>query len=318
MVCFDCGRRFTCENCAVSLAFHRSFTANKADNFYGGPAEEGHLLCHYCGYHTPVPEVCPHCRGVRIRPFGTGTEQLEEVVSGLFPAARVRRVDSDIMGSRESYFNLIDDVCRNEVDILVGTQMLAKGHDLPGVTLVGVLLADNSLNMPDFRASERTFQMLTQVAGRAGRGDIPGKVIIQTFQPDHYSIRYALEGDYEAFYEEEAQRRQAFWYPPFARLANMRFSGIDPQKVRETDMTAGRTAKQMAKTKAFQDKVKILGPASAPLKRVRGKTRWMMLIKTDTPQTMSLFCESLQSKLSKKGKSKAVTMEIDRDPVSML
>jgi primosomal protein N' (replication factor Y) len=243
---------------------------------------------------------------------------LEEVVSGLFPAARVRRVDSDIMGSRESYFNLIDDVCRNEVDILVGTQMLAKGHDLPGVTLVGVLLADNSLNMPDFRASERTFQMLTQVAGRAGRGDIPGKVIIQTFQPDHYSIRYALEGDYEAFYEEEAQRRQAFWYPPFARLANMRFSGIDPQKVRETAMTAGRTAKQMAKTKAFQDKVKILGPASAPLKRVRGKTRWMMLIKTDTPQTMSLFCESLQSKLSKKGKSKAVTMEIDRDPVSML
>ncbi len=318
MLCFDCGRRFTCENCAVSLTFHRSFTANKVDDFYGEPAEEGYLLCHYCGYHIPVPEVCPHCRGVRIRPFGAGTEQLEEVVSGLFPDARVRRVDSDVMGSRESYFNLIDEVCRNKVDILVGTQMLAKGHDLPGVTLVGVLLADNSLNMPDFRASERTFQMLTQVSGRAGRGDSPGKVIIQTFQPDHYSIRYALEGDYEAFYEEEAQTRQVFWYPPFARLANLRFSGIDPQKVRQTAMAAGRTAKQMARTKAFQDKVKILGPASAPIRRIRGKTRWMMLIKTDTPQTMSLFCESLQSKLFKKGKSKAVTVEIDRDPASML
>ncbi|MFO8057717.1 MAG: primosomal protein N' [bacterium] len=318
MICFDCGRRFICENCEVSLTYHRSSTSKAVDNFYGEPAEGGYLLCHYCGYHTPVPEVCPHCRGVRIRPFGAGTEQLEEAVVALFPQARVKRVDSDAMGSRESYFRLIDQVCRHEIDILVGTQMLAKGHDLPGVTLVGVLMADNSLNMPDFRASERTFQMLTQVAGRAGRGDAPGKVIIQTFQPEHYAIRLALEGDYESFYKEEAERRKALWYPPFARLVNMRFSGLDRDAVRATAMLAGRTAKQISRNKAYQGKVRILGPASAPIARIKGKSRWMLLIKADTPGTLTAFCEHLGRLMAKKEKPKGVTMEIDRDPVSMM
>ncbi len=318
MICFDCGERFTCPNCAVSLTFHRSATSSTVDEFYGEPSEDGYLLCHYCGYHQPVPEVCPHCRGVRIRPFGAGTEQMEEAVAELFPKARVSRVDSDAMSGRESYFQLIDKVCRHETDILVGTQMLAKGHDLPGVTLVGVLMADSTLNMPDFRAAERTFQMLTQVAGRAGRGDAPGKVIIQTFQPEHYSIRLALEGDYEAFYHEEAERRRALWYPPFARTANLRFSGLDARAVKTTAMLAGRTAKQIARNKAFREKVRILGAASAPISRIRGKTRWMMLIKADTPQTLTAFCENLCSKLAKKPKPKTVTMEIDRDPVSMM
>ncbi len=318
LVCFDCGRRFACPNCAVSLTHHHAPTAGKVDHFYGEPGKAGYLLCHYCGYHEPVPRVCPQCRGVRVFPFGVGTEQMEAVVAGAFPAARVLRMDSDVMTGRESYFRLLDRVFRREADIVVGTQMVAKGHDLPGVTLVGVLLADVSLNVPDFRAGERTFQMLTQVAGRAGRGSAPGRVIIQTFQPDHYAVRLAVQNDFEAFYQEEMNARQALWYPPFARLANLRLSGLRDEAVKKAATQAGAAARARARSKNFRDRVRILGPARAPIARIKGKSRWMMMIKTDTHETMSAFCESLLKSLGDKSVPSSVRIEIDRDPVFLL
>ncbi|HUT55505.1 MAG TPA: primosomal protein N' [bacterium] len=317
LVCFDCGRRFVCPNCAVSLTRHGAPTAGKVDHFYGEPGN-GYLLCHYCGYHEPVPRVCPQCRGVRVFPFGVGTEQMEAVTAEAFPSARVMRMDSDVMTGRESYFRLLDRVFRREVDIVVGTQMVAKGHDLPGVTLVGVLLADVSLNVPDFRAGERTFQMLTQVAGRAGRGAAPGRVIIQTFQPDHYAIRLAVHNDFETFYEEELKMREALWYPPFARLANLRISGLQDEAVKKAATLAGSAARGRARSKIFRDRVRILGPARAPIARIKGKSRWMMMIKADTPQIMSAFCETLSASLRDKSVPASVRVEIDRDPVFLL
>jgi primosomal protein N' (replication factor Y) len=318
LICFDCGNRFVCPNCEVSAVHHRGRAAGKAEGLSGEPVSAGRLLCHYCGHHQPVPEVCPRCRGIRVFPFGVGTEQVEEVVSDAFPGARVMRMDSDIMTGRESYFRCLDRISRREVDIVVGTQMVAKGHDLPGVTLVGVLLADISLNLPDFRAAERTFQMLTQVAGRAGRGDAPGRVIVQTFQPDHYAVRLAVDQDFDKFYERELESRKALFYPPIARLANVRMHGVSAEAVREAAAQMGRTARRRANTKAFRDRVKILGPAVAPIAKIRGRTRWMMIIKAESPQVMSGFLGSLRASLDKRKIARGVKIEIDRDPISLL
>jgi primosomal protein N' (replication factor Y) len=317
LICFDCGARFTCPNCEVSLTHHR-VSAAKTDESCGRPDPAGHLLCHYCGYHEPVPRVCPRCRGVRVFPFGVGTEQMEAVTAEVFPKARVMRMDSDVMTGRDSYFRLLDQICRRQVDIVVGTQMVAKGHDLPGVTLVGVLLADMSLNVPDFRSGERTFQMLTQVAGRAGRGTAPGRVIIQTFNPEHYAVKLARGQDFEAFYEQEWKVRKALWYPPFARLANFRFSGLKADKVRQAASFIGAVARRKAQTKTYQGRVRILGPAQAPIGRIKGKSRWMMMVKSDSHETMTSFLEAVSPALRDQHVPRSVRVEIDRDPVFLL
>lgn len=318
ILCFDCGQRLTCPNCSVSLVHHRRPTAHKVDRFYGEPGEGGYVLCHYCGYHQPLPEVCPSCRGVRVTPFGSGTEQVEEAMGSLFPKARSMRLDSDVMTGRKSWYRSLDLIARGRVDIVVGTQLVAKGHDLPGVTLVGVVLADLTLNMPDFRSSERTFQMLTQVAGRAGRGKRPGRVIIQTFQPENYSVRLAVAQDYPGFYAEEAAVRRALFYPPFSRLANFRLQGLDREAVRKASSLLAGKAKRKAVTRAFKDKVRVLGPAPAPIARIRGKHRWMFLVKAVSPAVLTAFCEALQAALGKSDLPPSVSMEIDRDPASMM
>jgi len=318
MLCFDCGLRFTCPNCEVGLVHHRRPTAQKVDQFYGEPAAGGYMLCHYCGFHAEVPEVCPRCRGVRLRAFGSGTEEVEDCLARLFPGARLLRMDSDAMAGRESWHRCLDRILRREVDIIVGTQMVAKGHDLPGVTLAGVLLADMSLNMPDFRASERTFQMLTQVAGRTGRGDAPGKVIVQTFQPEHYAIRMAVEQNYEGFVREELRVREALWYPPFSRLANFRVQARDEKIARKAAQELGRAARRSAGSKAFSGKVRVLGPAPAPIPRIRGKSRWMLLVKADSPRTMGAFKDRLMESINKKKPPPGVTVELDRDPLALL
>lgn len=317
LICFDCGQRFTCPNCAVSLVRHRS-RGPKVDTFYGEPSSDGFLLCHHCGYHSPLPEVCPRCRGVRVHPFGVGTEQMEQAITETFPGARVLRMDSDVMTGKKKYFECMDMISRKQIDIVVGTQMVAKGHDLPGVTLVGVILADLSLNIPDFRASERTFHMLTQVAGRAGRGSAAGRVIIQTFEPGHYAVEFALKHNFEEFYKEELRTREALFYPPFARLANLRIAGINPQNVQKAAGVMGRAAKSKAVTKAYKDRVRILGPVPAPIKRIRGKTRWMMMVKADSPGTMSGFLDSLVNAIEKKGLPGSLNIEVDRDPVFLM
>jgi primosomal protein N' (replication factor Y) len=317
LLCFDCGRRFTCPNCDVSLVHHRA-PSRAADRSHGEPAAGGYLLCHYCGYHTPEPDLCPTCRGVRVFPFGAGTEQIEKELAARFPGARLLRLDSDSMTGRESWFRCLDRAHRREVDILVGTQMVAKGHDLPGVTLVGVLLADLSLELPDFRAAERTFQLLTQVAGRAGRGDAPGKVIVQTFRPEHYAVKLAVAQDFEGFYAEETRRREALKFPPFARLANLRLAGLDPAKVKEAAIKLGRAARRQARLKSFAGRVTILGPVPAPIGKLRGKYRYLMLVKAETPTEMSAFLAELSAAAGDKAALGPVELEIDRDPVNMM
>ncbi|HLV80463.1 MAG TPA: primosomal protein N', partial [Chthonomonadaceae bacterium] len=206
VLCRDCGYVARCPHCAVSLAFH---------------AYDRSLRCHHCEHTARAPQLCPDCGGARVRAFGIGTEKVEEEVLSLFPSARVARMDRDTTARKGEHTRIVRDFRRGEADILIGTQMVAKGLDFPNVTLVGVVSADTAINMPDFRAAERTFQLLTQVAGRSGRGDAPGEVIIQTFSPDHYAVQAAMRQDYLAFYQQEILFRQELRYPPFSRFANL-------------------------------------------------------------------------------------------------
>jgi len=314
-LCFDCGRRFVCPSCDVSLVHHRA-RSSAADPNFGPPSPFGYLLCHYCGYHEPAPEVCPDCRGVRVFPFGAGTEQVEELMRAKFPQARIMRLDSDVLTGRESWYQSLDRIHRREVDIIVGTQMVAKGHDLPGVTLAGVLLADLALDLPDFRAAERTFQLLTQVAGRAGRGEAPGRVIIQTFRPDHYAIRHALNQDFDGFYNEEASRRERLHYPPFGRLANLRFAGLDADRVKNAAKQITGVAKRLTRRKEFAE-CRVLGPGPAPLARIRGKWRWMALVQAPAPQVMTDFLRPVLAAVAE-AQLGPVDFFLDRDPLGML
>ena len=316
-ICMDCGHRMICPACDVGLVHHKS-SAPKADRYFGEPCKGGYLLCHYCGYHIKVPDVCPNCRGIRTYNFGAGTEQVESALVELFPNSSVMRMDSDVMTGKKSWFEKLDKISKGEVDIIIGTQMVAKGHDLPGVTLVGVLLADLGLNIPDYKAAEKTFQMLTQVAGRAGRGNTPGRVFIQTFNAEHYAVQNAVKNDFKTFYELETGLRRSFWYPPFARTTNLRISGLNEKSVKDSSKKLGGIAKRKAATKLFCGKIKILGPVPAPISRIRGKSRHMLLVKADLPSTMSSFLTVLMNTYNQNKTSAGVTIEIDRDPVSML
>jgi primosomal protein N'' len=208
--CLDCGYVFKCLNCSISMTYH---------------ADGGTLRCHYCDYNINLPSICPECGGRRIRNYGVGTERVEKEVSRLFPRARVGRMDSDTTAKKGVYEKLLKALDTGDIDILIGTQMITKGHDFPNVTLVGVVSADMSLNIPDFRAAERTFQIITQVSGRSGRGNSPGRVVVQTFSPEHYAIKRAREHDYPGFYGDEIALRRELDYPPFSRMVNLRISG---------------------------------------------------------------------------------------------
>ena len=318
LLCYDCGQRFLCPNCSVSLTWHRKASKAPRDRFYGEETGPSFLLCHYCGFHAPAPEVCPQCFGLRVRPFGLGTERVEDEIAVLLPGARLARMDSDTMSGKRSYVELLDKLRRRELDLLVGTQMVAKGHDFPHVTLVGVLLADLSLNFPDFRAGERTFQLLTQVAGRAGRGERPGRVIVQTFNPEHYSIRLAVSQDYEHFYQEEMKLRQALAWPPYQRLANFRISAPSPERAADAASELRRLAKTKARRKEYRESIGLLGPVRAPLSRLRGKSRWQMLVRAVSPSLLGGFCGEVFEEMRKKFATGKVVIALDRDPVDLL
>ncbi|MBA7565912.1 Primosomal protein N' [subsurface metagenome] len=212
LYCLDCGYIFKCLNCSVSMTHHM---------------HDGSLRCHYCDFRVKAPPVCPTCGGSRIHSYGMGTERVEEEITSLFPGARVGRMDSDSTSRRGSYERILTSLDRGEIDILVGTQMITKGHDFPSVTLVGVVSADTSLNIPDFRAAEKTFQILTQVSGRGGRGDSPGRVIVQTVNPDNGAIRLARDHNYINFYHDEIAMRRELGYPPFSRMVNLVISSTN-------------------------------------------------------------------------------------------
>ena len=297
LLCSECGDVPACPHCAVSMTFHK---------------RKAVILCHYCGFSAPPPAGCVRCRGVRLREMGVGTERIEESLKALFPEARLLRMDRDTTQRKHSHHEILRSVSQGEVDILIGTQMIAKGHDLHRVTLVGILCADLGLRLPDFRAMERTFQLLVQVAGRAGRGENPGRVMIQTYNPDHYVIRYAETHDVIGFYREELKFREQAPYPPFCRLTAIRLRGRDEGEVsRAAAQLADDIKMHLSRARGAQ----LLGPSTCPIERIRGEFRWQILLRGPSNRSLAHL---VQRALSSHRRSASVKIEVDVDPQHLL
>jgi primosomal protein N' (replication factor Y) (superfamily II helicase) len=296
IVCCACGHAFRCPQCSIALTYHRAGER---------------LRCHYCGHAEHVPTECPRCHAQAIRRLGLGTERIEAALAARYPRARVARLDRDTAAG-SGLRQVLERVARREIDVLVGTQMVTKGHDFPGVTLVGVLLADTALSLPDFRAAERTFQLLTQVAGRAGRGERSGRVIIQTYVPEHVAVTCARGHDYQAFFAVESATRAELGYPPHGRLVAVRFDGGDEKEVRAlADELADRARRLCAGAAA----VSVLGPAEAPLRRLKGRARWQLWAKSSDRALLRSFVRRLVADLPPRGD---VKVTVDVDPMSAL
>ena len=302
-LCRDCGYVYRCPNCSVSLNYH---LADKA------------FHCHYCDYSQRGAERCPQCSSIRLQLFGIGTQRLEEEIKKKFPRVAVGRMDRDTMTRSSAYQKILSQVRRGEVNLLIGTQMITKGHDLPRVTLVGVLAADLSLNIPDFRAGERTCQLLTQVAGRSGRGSLPGKVIIQTFNPQHYSIQTAKGQAFVPFYEQELNFRKETGYPPFTRLVNLRLEGNVEAQVKRQAGNMEKVVERFLKDRRYSEQIEALGPAAAPLSRLKGKHRFQMLLKGKKWQLLHEFTERVLAGMEQAHPLPGVKLIVDVDPVNML
>jgi primosomal protein N' (replication factor Y) len=267
VLCRTCGKKLECQNCAIALTHHK---------------REHKMICHYCGYTAPVPKACVHCSSEYVYFLGTGSEKLEELLHGMFPQARIARLDRDTVRGHEDFERTLNALNEGELDILVGTQMIAKGHDIHGVTLVGVVGADSALGMPDFRAAERTFQLLTQVAGRAGRGQSPGKVILQTYFQDHYAVQYAAQHDFAGFYDKELRFRSWMHYPPYSALANVL---IRSDKLDEALQWSGTLGKWFEQTR--HEGVRVLGPATAPIMRLKRDYRYHFVLKSPSREKLN-------------------------------
>lgn len=294
VLCRDCGYVARCPHCAVSLAFHLGDRA---------------LHCHHCEYVGRAPSVCPDCKGMRIKAFGLGTEKVEEEVLRLFPEARVARMDRDTTARKGAHSQIVRDFRAGEADILIGTQMVAKGLDFPNVTLVGVISADTAINMPDFRAAERTFQLLTQVAGRAGRGTQPGEVIIQTFSPDHYAVQSAILHDYESFYRQEILFRKELRYPPFSRFVNLICANADQTRAERVAHSLARVLEEVAPAD-----VEIIGPAEAPLARLKNLFRYHVALRAGLDAPLATLVRTALERLLP---AERMSIYIDMDPLSM-
>jgi len=299
MFCPDCGYVFKCLNCAVSMTHH---------------AGAGMLKCHHCDLSVKLPSFCPICRSNRIMQHGTGTERLEEDVRKYFPDAAVGRMDSDTTTTKGSLENILQSLYRHEIDILVGTQMITKGHDFPDVTLVGIVSADTSLNLPDFRAAERTFQLLIQASGRGGRGRFPGKVIIQTFNPDHYAIRRAKDHDQAAFYNEELASRKLLSYPPYSRMVNLHLSSAKKSSGMEGIEKLKKVVKELMKSDKRGIKPEIIGPAEAPISRIKGRYRWQLLLKGKDAGTLNQLTREILFRSAGIG----LDVKVDVDPANFM
>jgi primosomal protein N' (replication factor Y) len=267
VLCRTCGRTLQCQNCAIALTHHK---------------REQKMVCHYCGYTAPVPKACVHCGSEYVYFLGTGSEKLEELLHGMFPQARITRLDRDTVRRHQDFERTLNALSEGDLDLLVGTQMIAKGHDIHGVTLVGVVGADSALGLPDFRAAERTFQLLTQVAGRAGRGQSPGKVILQTYFQDHYAVQYAARHDFTGFYEKELRFRSWMHYPPYSALANVL---VRSDKLDEALRWSGTLGKWFEQNR--HEGVRVLGPAAAPILRLKRDYRYHFVLKSPSRQKLN-------------------------------
>lgn len=296
--CRNCGHVMTCPHCSVSLSEHKN----------------GKLVCHYCGYEEPAVKICPSCGSRYILGFKAGTEAVEEKLHQMYPKARVLRMDGDTTKKKDSYEKILSAFADREADILLGTQMIVKGHDFPAVTLVGVLAADMSLFAGDYRAAERTFQLLTQAAGRAGRGDVPGEVVIQSYQPEHYSIVHAAAQDYEGFYEEEILYREIGMYPPAAHLMAVLVTGPEEE-------SAALLAKELAELAREEEsdgpagKVTVLGPGTATLSKLNDNYRFLFYIKCSDGKKLAKLRERMESYIQTL-QNRSEQVQFDIDPMS--
>ncbi len=276
VICRSCGEKIECENCAISMTFHKPVTSED------GVADGARLECHYCGSRRTVPKACPKCASEHLYFLGVGSQQGEEKLRELFPNARIGRMDRDTVRGRFDMERLLARLHSGEINLLVGTQMIAKGHDIHGVTLVGVVGADHALGMPDFRAAERVFQLLTQVSGRAGRGTLPGKVLVQTYHRDHYAVKFAAQHDYPGFVAKETQFRRSLHYPPFAVLTNVL---LQSEKMEEAAAWAAELGRWFQRRKPVG--VRVLGPAAAPIVKLKRIYRFHFLLKAERRAAMS-------------------------------
>ncbi len=293
IICEDCGKFVKCPSCDVTLVLHR-----RDSQFV--------LTCHFCGFVRPALRVCENCGSHRLKARGIGIQQLEEIISREFSNARIERMDLDSVNSIYKKYEIVERMARGEIDILIGTQMIAKGHHFPNVTLSAVLLADQILNFPDFRSAERTFQLVTQMAGRSGRGDRESTVLIQTFIPDHYSIVYGANQDYESFFEEEIKRRRKFDYPPFSKMARLLFVGKRREKV------VAISTKLAEEIKNTRGDITVIGPTPLLVEKVEGKYRWAVFLKAKKSRVLRDVMKTIPSSISD------VRIHKDMDPYELI
>jgi primosomal protein N' (replication factor Y) (superfamily II helicase) len=300
--CRDCGQVWHCPACNVSLTYHR---------------RRGRITCHYCLHEEASPERCSACGSREISFRGVGTEQVERAVGEAFPTARLARMDVDTTSGKWAHHDILGRVERGEVDILLGTQMIAKGLDFPNVTLVGVINADVGMNLPDFRATERTFQLLTQVAGRAGRGSKGGEVIVQTSLPTHYAVTCAAGHDFLAFAEREMAERASPVYPPHTRLVNLVFSGLEEEATRQLALRAERWLTELLRSREVAG-LEIIGPAPCPIDRIRTRWRWHLLLRSESGSSLGTVARYFAERFRVPGGRLDLRVAVDRDPVALL
>ena len=307
VMCRACGEKLECENCAISLTYHKQ--PPQAD----AHAQAGQRLqCHYCGFRRPVPKTCPKCESEYLYFLGAGSQQGEERLQEIFPGARIGRMDRDTVRGRHDMERLLARLHSGEINLLVGTQMIAKGHDIHGVTLVGVVGADFALTLPDFRAAERVFQLLTQVSGRAGRGELPGTVLVQTYHPNHYAIAFAAEHNFEGFVQKELQYRKWMHYPPFGVLANIM---IQSPRLEEAAGWSSSLGKWFQNTPL--DHVRVLGPAAAPIVRLKRIYRFHLVLKAENRQTLARTLRAALTHAETIGIPRKALI-VDVDPVNLM
>ncbi len=313
--CADCGHVFSCDHCSVSLSWHRR-RRKVTGPFQEESGTQGFLLCHYCGKSLPAMPICPKCKGTHIETLGCGTERVVDELQIRYSGARVAQLDRDV-ASAKGYVEEVLAAFRNrEIDILVGTQMVTKGHDFPYLTLVGVLFADMGLNLPEYNAGERTYQLLSQVAGRAGRAGLEGQVIIQTWLPEHYVLEYVARHDYSGFYEREMSFRGRLSYPPFSRMINLLFNGPKEEDVEKAAYYVKARAEALRAAKPLLYAcTEVLGPAPSPISRLKKQYRWQLLFKA--AKGLHAFCEELIAGLDTK-QMQRVRLQIDVDPISFM
>ena len=303
-LCQSCGQPQRCKHCDISLTYHQKTNAFK---------------CHYCGFSRAATSRCNICGSSKIKKLGLGTEKIETTVRKLFPSARVARMDRDTTARKGAIVKLLKGLKDQSIDILVGTQMVAKGHDFPNITLVGIICADLSLSFPDFRAGERTFQLLAQVAGRAGRGSSPGRVILQTYNPDHFSILAARDQDFNSFYNQEINSRKALNYPPFSRMIQLKISGKDPALTQNYALKLGDRCRTLKTSNpSFYGTVEIMGPIESSLTKIARRYRWQILLKGRRAKALHQFVSQLLAENPTVFHHRRVRVVIDVDPVSLM